>query len=327
MSVDTTVIAGWAEEATVEEDPIDTNSSDYWYFGVDAFPFDLPTTKQIWRPTYYGDRDPGTTTLVKSEVDPQIITWPVNGIPWYYAMGTSNNAGTDHIISGINSGLLPTLTYRWETKGGTVPRYYSCRGTRIETLGFRAQRFTPATLAIGMAGIKHATADLNAAHNGRSFPTSKSEKYFMDTATICKWNSTFAAGVYSSGGTELITSLFDFQYTLVNQLQKGHVHNQTEREYIHEGPRVHHVSLGFLRGVNRDIFDDLHSGTQRNLHFKIFNESDKFLQVDITNVSLQETKQNVLVQTETENFSDLFTGFADSVIITADDGVNDSFYS
>ena len=333
MSLSNTFVHGWAPETTAETSTITLNSSNYWKFGALTEAFDFGMEKHEWRPNYYlNGRDPNSLTLARKFPDNTLAFQPTNGIWWYYFLGDSSTTTGVHTVSGIDTGTLPTFTYRWEDTGGTSDEYSSIVGNAVESLvmtcNFGNQAALPMVMAISMAGIKQQTPTVNAAHNGNAYPTDDgtmpsvtgvevSDLYRYDSNMAFTWDSGDSADNYTN-------QLEQIQYTGVNILQKQDLINQAEREFIYSGNRAHSLVLRLKRGTNSAIFNDFYSDNLFDAVFKIYNSATNYTEVTFNDVGINALKQPYSPTNESPFWQ--VECMVKSVTPVIKDGVANSYY-
>ena len=299
MSLSTTFVHGFDVEAIKETDPINGAAAEYWKFGRLTQQFNFGMEQHNWRPNYFANRDPTSLTLAKAAVDNTLAFQPVNGLWWYYFLGSSSTAGADpnavHTLSGINSGSLPTLTYRWEDKGGSAERFSSLVGNVVESLVY-SQNFgnsdLPGVMAINLAGIKQKIPTHPTAHNGPQFPTNtgamggtqRDNVYLRDTNFEFDWDSSGDDIDYSS-------VLEQIQVSGLNLLNKQDLPNQAEREYIFEGNRVISLIFRLKRIIDGSMIDDFNARTLHDINYKIYSSPTTYQQLTFTDVGIQNFRQ------------------------------------
>lgn len=329
MSVSNTQVNGWAPEATPEADPINAADAIYWKFGRYAQKFDMGTETHDWRSVYYqNSRDPNSMVLSKAHADSVISFQPVNGLPFFYFLGAAAGA-TTHTLSGINTGTLPTRTYRWEDRGGTAERFSSVVGQVTESLvmlaNFGNQAAIPLTIATSMAGIKQIQSTYNLAHNGPQFPTNDGTMTGTQIDNVYRKDSNMAFEWDSSGDAiDYVNQVEQIQYTGANILQKQDLVEQAERETIYSGNRVHTLLFRIKRGTDASLFDDFNSRVVKSLRFRIYNTATEYIQVTFNDVAPQSLQQPFSPQNDTPFWQ--CNALVKSITPIIKDGIADSFY-
>jgi len=328
MSLSKTVVHGWAPEAVEEIDPISLASSKYWEFGRNTERFEFGVEQHEWTPQYYNNRDPNALVLSKASADNTIAFQPVNALWWYYFLGDSATVGSVHTITGINSGKLPTLTYRWEDRGGSVDRYSSVVGNVVESLVFSCnfgnQAAIPAVMAINLAGIKHTTPTLNSTHNGVKYPTDDGlmdgtqKDYAYRAPPSFRWDS-------AGDNVDYSNVIEHLQYTGANLLQKQERINQAEREYIWSGNRVHSLIFRLKRGTNASLFDDFNARTLHNAIFAVLNDNGTgILTINFNDIGINRLRQPYSPLNESPYWQ--VEAIVKSISVEANDGIAASYY-
>jgi hypothetical protein len=105
LNVETSLIIGWAYEASEGTDPIVAVDSTYNEFGNNALPFKLPSASYRFLKRYYAARQPSAFNLKKIENKTEnVATRPTNGLEWYYLLGLSSSAAGVHTLTPIAEG-------------------------------------------------------------------------------------------------------------------------------------------------------------------------------------------------------------------------------
>jgi hypothetical protein len=304
MTLDAVQLLGFKEEATFGVDPID-NAVTYDLIGQFVLSGNnLPVSKTKASPTYLGDsRDPSEVAMSEELIDEPVGFMPVNGLPFHMALGSTSNAGDNSTgtktITGIESGRLPSYTWRFET-GPTSPAATekSAVGTKVKqlTAGIDTTTKLP-MLAMALQLLGKETTDVTSATPGAlDFPSSESDIYVWDTNGLFTWDFGGSNDLYAS-------KLVNFQYTLVNLLRSVPLVNQPEPEYILEGDRVHALQFTLYRDGTANLLTDYlamvaskyATADAKDLRFKVFGLTDasKYIQIDFTDVYIQECIPNL----------------------------------
>lgn len=312
----------WDFETTEGQDPISTTA---YKFGRRSQSFgDLPNAKFNLKSTYRGSRDP-IIQIADKVATSSIAFNPVCGIPWYLLFGSSSTTTGVHTISGIDYGALPTITQRYQTENNTENIRKSMVGSKVRNLNFTVQNIgerlrMPAVMGIGSQGIDivdpTATGDITP-----TFPGSNSDPYYIDNNFELTWD-------YGVDNVDYAGDIMEFKYICDTTNRFLPIVGNLTPLTVAEGSRVHILIMDILRGNDTSIFDDYlaqtRSSTGKDLRFKIHQSSTNYLQLDFSNVFIENIPLNDPTKDEHTKYT--ITAFAENCTPKIKDGLDETVF-
>ena len=287
---------GFLTEAAQGADPI---TDTYYKFGRAFRPIGkFPNMKYNPHVTYRGgSRDP-YDIRVTYEGHASLAYAPVNGLGLYRNYGSSATTANVHRITGIDSGLLPTDTLRWQTESAGADRRKSLVGAKSKTYLFRIDQ-TPLTYAsAGETFLAERLVDPTTSTSIEpTFPNSESTPYLPDSNFVFKWGVSLDGNKeFSSGGVDYSNDWLsgNIIFDSFNRFQK--VASQNYPKWVLELDRSTILQFSILRGDDMTIADDFDaqiSNTFADAHLKIYNGAANYQQIDFEQVVMLTCEENI----------------------------------
>ena len=312
---------GIAYESVKGTDPIGSGD-DYYKLGYRVRSLGkFPKPKYNIASTYRGSRDP-TLEIASADLTGTLAFAPVNAIAWYLALGSSATAAGVHTITGIDSGELPYFTTRFETSNDTENIRKSMTGTKLKTLNFELTRLNenvrfPAMMGINVQGTGFG-APTYPVTNTPIYPDSVSDMFYKDSNFYFTW-------YYGGDNLDYKSDVMNFTGIIDMTNQFLPLLQQLFPEEVSEGTRAHILRFNILRGNDTSIYDDFaaqdRDTTGMDLRVKIHQTASKYLQLDYSNIFLQECEIND--QNEAKNEDGIYevVGIAESLTVKSNDGL------
>jgi hypothetical protein len=312
------------EEATRGTDIITVAENVAYKFGEEKQPMgDYPTPKITPHITYYNNsREPSDQHVASYEVVGQLGFVPVNGLEWYFFLGSSSSAADVHTISALDDGEKPTRTIRTESANASENLRYNYTYGKTAQLGFSVDLKTPNQFAaISNMIVCDQIKTSEAGYTITPSDPVANEPYAYASNFVFNWDQ---------GGTPVDYSdvLLDFSYIGVDNLLTEYLDNQNYANWLLEGRFTHAINMTIERGSDKQIFTDfiaqLSSDTFKDCRLKIFNwgSTTLYTQLDFSSCMIIENTMNKTFSKKTEDGVYRVMALPKSLVVTNKDGIN-----
>lgn len=306
---------GFKRSSSYADDLISLASTEYYQFGKQNILWgSFPTEKRDLNIHVTGAaRTPQDVYFPGYAVGTAMNVTAVNAIPLYYALGKTTNSGSNpytHVLEGADVGsALPDFLLRSEDYSSETGIYDSYLGNYIKNLNFSIdfrQRANMAVYGINGVGQRIATPQFaGVSEPGKLIIPGAHDKHFMwSNAMVANWGGTFSSGVYSSGGTAITDDILDFSLVIDNSLTPDKPQSQSyPADYVF-GNQVFVATFDIMRQsanskiVYTDFLTMQDGSTKKNFHFKIYQDTTHYIQVDMENFTLGGVTRNNTVGTK-----------------------------
>jgi hypothetical protein len=313
----------YLEENTRGTDQITVAENKSYYFGVEKAPIgNFPGFEIDPHITYYGDsREAGDQHVASYSVQGQLAFCPVNGLEWYFFLGSSSSVADVHTIQVLDSGELPTRTLRIESANASENLRYNFTYGKTGQLDFSIGLREKQAFASCSAYLK--CDEIKTGEGGYTItpihPISQELPYKHDSAFAFTWDQ---------GGTPISyeDEVLDFTYTGINSLMAEYVDDQAFANWLLEGNYYHGIQLTLQRGGSTRIFTDavaqLSSDDFKDCRFKIYQNATQYLQLDFTSCMIIKPDMNKAFSKRKEDTTYRVMMVPKSLVATVKDGID-----
>lgn len=316
---------GWKMQAAALTDPVTGSGTPYYKFGAATKSLgNFVNYKQFINPVYRSDsRDPAYLAMIdSSEINETLGFVPVNAMPFYLALGQTNQVTDTKTITGIETGELPKFAVRWETSNGTDIIRKTAVDCKVNTLSwqmdFTAKNSHP-TVGLNINARKIISASY-AATMAPSVLYASEVPFYDSSNSVATWD-----------GDSIKPELLTFSYSLSNQNRFVGLQNQNYNEWVLEGNRTHQIEFTMLRGTTAgsnmytdflDQIDNASSYSMKDVVFKMYQmgSATNYIKLSLSSVALLACEMNMINTVEGERPVYNCTGLAKSLSVEAKDG-------
>jgi len=301
-------LLSFLKESTYGQNTINADTQTY-KFGHITEKCSLPHPISSYN-TYYSDGKRDVQTVVHNKVsfDGELIFIPNNMIWAYYALGqdsfTDNGTYNEHVITGIDSGDLPSFTTHFEYNGNYAKDFYGCK---VDKFALIINENLPLICNLKIKSNNMQTG--NILTTNPTFIGSDNIYKFQDSLTF-QWNS----------ATYHVRHLSVF---VDNQLNPIYVYRDSDEElpkYLLEDNRV--VGFEFSLYYDDDTFiDEVLTATARSLSFKIQRGTHDFILIELENSYVKSVP--ITIPNLGELHETFVFGLSKSLKITVEDQIGD----
>jgi hypothetical protein len=325
---------GFRQEVTEGVSPI-TAAVPPLHFGFyettwGKFPQYLQDVQAYYRGQSY---DPYRKSVSKTSVIGQVSYVPVDSVMWYLGLGNATGDNVDHVVTGINSGDVPSWSMRYESSNGTDFHRKDVVNARVKRLSSSINFLQPDNFLvnnltyIGANQIDEASLTdnqrISPVYADTGLVTTSAQPYRVDNNFVLNWDQ-------GGDNVDLKNLGLDFNYILDTMNRVRHIKGQKYGKWVTTGNRVHGIGFRFLRKGVTDVFDDyvgqVAADTFKDFRLKIYNSATNYLQFDFTNVSINKCELNhAMIENNEEAYYEMEM-LPETVTVTTRDGVDKSFY-
>ena len=304
----------YLRESTFGQNTINANTQTY-LCGIIEKEQVLPSPVMEYTPFYsHNSRDFSEVSKGKASFNGQIIYILQDGVWFYYALGdesfTDKGDYNEHVLSGIDSGDLPSFTLHYEASdrsGNTLAKdFFGCKISKLTMTGILG---LPLACQVDIQAIDMQDGN-EITSNYPKLPDTSHENLFHFRRATFTWNSTQY-------------SITMFTLSIDNTITPLWVHRSSNQElpkYLLEGNRV----IGFSYSLylkDSTILDEILTATARTLEIKFERDTHDFINIKLTNSYVKSAPLKIPTVNTANEY--LVIGLAKDCEITVEDKVDE----